>query len=154
MELGVRRAVLGEMVPSGLGDVQQRPVVPVVTEVVVLDQVGVLGEAPVDETKAAYAVQIAALDEAIRATRVPSFLAPRTRGGGGGTAAGDDTDAGSEAGEDEGPAPKKEKEDRNYVKAVCRCTPAAVIRVSPRTLARRNIMCGECMENFALEQSG
>ncbi|MFF0170200.1 hypothetical protein [Streptomyces prasinus] len=116
---------------------------------------GFAGTEPTDETKAAYAEQITALDEAIRATRVPSFLATRTRGGGGGVADGD-ADAGSEAGEDEGPAPKKEKdkEDRNYIKAVCQCTPPAVIRVSPKTLERRNIMCGDCMENFALEQSG
>lgn len=113
---------------------------------------GFAGTEPTDETKAAYAEQIAALDEAIRATRVPSFLVTRTRGGGGGAADGD-ADAGSEAGEDEGPAPKKEKEDRNYVKAVCRCEPPTVIRVSPRTLARRSIMCGECMEDFAVDES-
>ncbi|MET9671237.1 hypothetical protein ABZY19_38985 [Streptomyces sp. NPDC006475] len=27
-----------------------------------------------------------------------------------------------------------------------------VIRVSPRTLARRRIMCGECQEDFAAEE--
>ncbi|MEU5436414.1 hypothetical protein AB0G73_23970 [Streptomyces sp. NPDC020719] len=48
---------------------------------------------------------------------------------------------------------KKEKEDRNYAKAVCKCTPPSVIRASPKTLERRNIMCDDCMENFAPEES-
>ncbi|MEU8828840.1 hypothetical protein [Streptomyces sp. NPDC048636] len=103
-----------------------------------------------------YADQIAALDKAMHATRTPDIYATRSRGGGvnkGGTTA----DAGTGAdvgGDDEVPSGKKEKEDRNYVKAVCQCTPAAVIRVSPKTLERRNIMCGDCMEAFALEESG
>lgn len=100
-----------------------------------------------------YADQITALDAAIHATRVPDIYSTRTRGGSGskgGTADGADT--GADAGEDgEAPSGKKEKEDRNYVKAQCKCTPAAVIRVSPKTLERRNIMCGDCMESFAPE---
>lgn len=48
---------------------------------------------------------------------------------------------------------KREKEDRNYLKAVCQCEPPAVIWVSPTTLERRNIMCGDCMQNFAPDQS-
>ncbi|MFE7212475.1 hypothetical protein ACFU93_21275 [Streptomyces sp. NPDC057611] len=102
-----------------------------------------------------YAEQITALDKAIHATRVPDIHGTRTRGGGGskgGTT--DGADAEVDTGEGgEAPTGKKEKEDRNYVKAVCQCTPAAVIRVSPKTLERRNIMCGDCMEPFALEEA-
>lgn len=110
-----------------------------------------------DEAAKRYADQIAALDKAMHATRTPDIFATRTRGGGskGGTT--DDADTGAEAGGDgEAPSGKKEKEkeDRNYVKAVCQCTPAAVIRVSPKTLERRRIMCGECKEDFAPEESG
>ncbi len=105
------------------------------------------------EARAAYAEQIAALDAAMHATRTPDF-GTSTRGGGskGKTTgdAGTDADAGEE---DEAPAGKKEKEDRNYVKATCQCTPAAVIRVSPKTLARRSIMCGECMSDFTVGES-
>lgn len=105
-----------------------------------------------EEAAKTYADQIAALDKAIHATRTPDIYATRTRGGGskGGTT--DDADTGADAGGDgEAPSGKKEKEDRNYVKAVCQCTPAAVIRVSPKTLERRSIMCGDCMEPFAVE---
>ncbi|NGO40637.1 hypothetical protein [Streptomyces ureilyticus] len=93
-------------------------------------------------------------DAAIHATRTPDFYGTRTRGGGSREEAADDADTGADTGEDgEAPSGKKEKEDRNYVKAMCKCTPAAVIRVSPKTLSSRNIMCGDCMENFALEES-
>ncbi|MFE3601362.1 hypothetical protein [Streptomyces sp. NPDC059142] len=107
-----------------------------------------------EEAAKSYADQIAALDAAIHATRTPDFFATRTRGGGskGGTTDGAEGDTG--AGEDgEAPSGKKEKEDRNYVKATCGCTPAAVIRVSPKTLERRSIMCGECREDFTVGES-
>jgi hypothetical protein len=101
-----------------------------------------------------YAEQIAALDAAIYATRTPELFGTRTRGGGGRGGATDDADTDTDAGEDgEAPSGKKEKEDRNYVKAMCQCTPAAVIRVSPKTLERRTIMCGECLENFTVGAS-
>ncbi|MEU5400172.1 hypothetical protein ABZ348_12880 [Streptomyces sp. NPDC005963] len=44
----------------------------------------------------------------------------------------------------------QEKEDRNYVKAQCKCAPPAVIRVSPKPLARRSILCSECQADSAL----
>ncbi|MFE1075111.1 hypothetical protein ACFW5W_28330 [Streptomyces sp. NPDC058783] len=100
-----------------------------------------------------YAKEIAALDKAMHATRTPDLFATRSGGGGGGSKGGgaaDEVDA-DDPGGDEAPTGKKEKEDRNYVKAVCQCTPPAVIRVSPKTLERRNIMCGDCMENFTPE---
>ncbi|WP_159011476.1 MULTISPECIES: hypothetical protein [unclassified Streptomyces] len=102
------------------------------------------------EAARAYAKEIAALDKAIHATRMPDIFLTSSKGGGKGgrTAAEADGDAG---GDGEVPTKKKEKEDRNYVKAVCRCEPPAVIRVSPKTLERRNIMCGDCTENFATE---
>lgn len=90
----------------------------------------------------------------MHATRTPDIFATRSRGGGskgGGTTA--DVGTADVGGDDEVPTEKKEKEDRNYVKAVCQCTPPAVIRVSPKTLERRNIMCGDCTENFGPEQS-
>ncbi|WP_455355931.1 hypothetical protein [Streptomyces sp. SYSU K217416] len=102
-----------------------------------------------EEAAKTYAEQIAALDKAMHATRTPDIFATRSRGGG--SKGGTTDDAG---GDEEVPSGKKEKEDRNYVKAVCQCEPPAVIRVSPKTLERRNIMCGDCMENFALEESG
>ncbi|MER6318832.1 hypothetical protein ABT237_34495 [Streptomyces sp. NPDC001581] len=97
-----------------------------------------------EEAKTAYADQIAdqiaALDKAIRATRVPAYLLPVTgsgkKRGKVSTAGGDDTE---EVESDETP-PRPEKEDRNYAKAVCQCDPPTVIRVSPRTLSRRRIM--------------
>jgi hypothetical protein len=108
-----------------------------------------------EEAAKTYADQIAALDKAMHATRRPELFTTRTRGGGGKSGTTEGAEAGADAGEGgEVPTGKKEKEDRNYVKAVCQCTPAAVIRVSPKTLERRNIMCGDCMENFALEGSG
>ncbi|UQI49821.1 hypothetical protein M1P56_35620 (plasmid) [Streptomyces sp. HU2014] len=108
-----------------------------------------------EEAARTYADQITALDKAIHATRTPEIFGTRTRGGSGSTGGtADDAEAGADAGEDgEAPTGKKEKEDRNYVKAQCQCTPPAVIRVSPRTLSRRRIMCGECEEDFALEES-
>ncbi|MGW1037592.1 hypothetical protein [Streptomyces antibioticus] len=106
-----------------------------------------------DEAATTYAKEIAALDKAMHATRTPDLFATRSGGGGSkGGGAADDMDA-DDAGGDEAPTGTKEKEDRNYVKAVCQCEPPAVIRVSPKTLERRNIMCGDCMENFAAEES-
>ncbi|MEU3279257.1 hypothetical protein [Streptomyces antibioticus] len=112
-----------------------------------------------EEAAKTYAKEIAALDKAMHATRTPDIFATRSRGGGGGSKGGttDDADTGADAGgDDEAPTGKKEKEkeDRNYVKAICKCEPPAVIRVSPKTLERRNIMCGDCKENFASEESG
>ncbi|MFJ8896713.1 hypothetical protein ACIRCZ_19175 [Leifsonia sp. NPDC102414] len=107
-----------------------------------------------EEAAKTYAKEIAALDKAMHATRTPDLFATRTRGGSGskgGTT--DDTDTADAGGDDEAPTGKKEKEDRNYVKAVCQCETPAVIRVSPKTLERRNIMCGDCKENFAPEES-
>ncbi|WP_327687076.1 hypothetical protein [Streptomyces sp. NBC_00467] len=107
-----------------------------------------------EEARSAYADQIAALDAAIHATRTPEIYGTRTRGGGSGDKGGVTDSADTDAGENvEGPSGKKEKEDRNYVKAQCKCTPAAVIRASPRTLARRSIMCGECKSDFTVEES-
>ncbi|MFC7885287.1 hypothetical protein ACFUVV_25925 [Streptomyces sp. NPDC057376] len=106
-----------------------------------------------EEAAKTYAKEIAALDKAMHATRTPDIFATRSGGGskGGGAAEGAGTD---DAGADEeAPTGKKEKEDRNYVKAVCQCEPPAVIRVSPKTLERRSIMCGDCMENFAPESA-
>lgn len=107
-----------------------------------------------EEAATAYSDEIAALDAAIYATRRPEFFATRSRGGGskGGTTEGVDSDIDA-GGDGEAPTGKKEKEDRNYVKATCGCSPAAVIRVSPKTLERRSIMCGECMEDFAVRES-
>lgn len=107
-----------------------------------------------DEAAKTYAKEIAALDKAMHATRTPDIFATRSRGAGskgGGTT--DDVDTADAGGGDEAPTGKKEKEDRNYVKAICQCQPPAVIRVSPKTLERRNIMCGDCSENFAPEES-
>lgn len=110
-----------------------------------------------EEAAQTYAKEIAALDKAMHATRTPDIFATRSRGGGskggGTTDEADAADAADAGGDDEAPTGKKEKEDRNYVKAVCQCTPPAVIRVSPKTLERRNIMCGDCMENFAPESA-
>ncbi|WP_374987166.1 hypothetical protein [Streptomyces fradiae] len=108
-----------------------------------------------DEAAKTYAQEIAALDKAMHATRTPDIVATRTRTRGGGSKGGTTTaaDAADAGGGDEAPTGKKEKEDRNYVKAVCKCEPPAVIRVSPKTLERRSIMCGDCMENFAPEES-
>ncbi|MFY0516013.1 hypothetical protein ACOMD4_37355 [Streptomyces anulatus] len=104
-----------------------------------------------EEARATYSEQIAALDAAMHATRRPEVFGIA---GGGGTKkrkkSGTDVDAeGDDAGETV--SEKPEKENRNYVKAVCQCDPPTVIRVSPKTLERRNIMCGDCMENFAAE---
>jgi hypothetical protein len=109
-----------------------------------------------EEAAKTYAKEIAALDKAMQATRTPDLHTTRSRGGGsskrGATGTTDTTDSADAGGDDEAPTGKKE--DRNYVKAVCQCTPPAVIRVSPKTLERRNIMCGDCTENFAPEESG
>ncbi|WP_327332937.1 hypothetical protein [Streptomyces anulatus] len=103
-----------------------------------------------EEARATYSEQIAALDAAMHATRRPDVFGTA---GGGGTKkrkkSGTDVAEGDDAGETV--SGKPEKENRNYVKAVCQCDPPAVIRVSPKTLERRNIMCGDCMENFAAE---
>ncbi|GAA3312292.1 hypothetical protein [Streptomyces cinereospinus] len=106
-----------------------------------------------DEAAKTYAKEIAALDKAMHATRTPDIFATRSGGGSKGGGAAEDADTADAGTEDEAPTGKKEKEDRNYVKAVCQCEPPAVIRVSPKTLERRNIMCGDCMENFAPEES-
>ncbi|MFE6632418.1 hypothetical protein ACFVNB_34935 [Streptomyces rochei] len=107
-----------------------------------------------EEAAKTYAKEIAALDKAMHATRTRDLVATRTKGGGsksGGVT--DDVDTADAGGDAEAPTGMKEKEDRNYVKAVCRCEPPAVIRVSPKTLERRKIMCGDCMENFATESA-
>ncbi|PJE97119.1 hypothetical protein CUT44_14145 [Streptomyces carminius] len=116
---------------------------------------GFAGTEPTEETAAAYAEQVMALDEAIRATRVPSFFATRTRGdGAGGGVAGDDNAASDYDDQDEDEIPTvKEKEDRNYAKATCGCTPPTVIRVSPRTLSRKNIMCADCTTVFTRDDT-
>ncbi|MFJ2589686.1 hypothetical protein [Streptomyces sp. NPDC087538] len=104
-----------------------------------------------EEAAKTYADQIAALDKAMHATRRPELFVTRTRGGSDKSGTTDDAEVGA-GGNGEVPSGKKEKEDRNYVKAVCQCETPAVIRVSPKTLERRNIMCGECREDFALEE--
>ncbi|MFJ9434544.1 hypothetical protein ACIRQY_33505 [Streptomyces sp. NPDC101490] len=106
-----------------------------------------------EETKAAYADEIAAVDKAIRATRIAPWALRLGGTGSGGSTSGGSTEetTGAEADDEQTPPPVKEKEDRNYVKAVCECTPPTVIRASPRALERRNIMCGGCMKKFALE---
>ncbi|MFF3775614.1 hypothetical protein [Streptomyces sp. NPDC002232] len=109
-----------------------------------------------EEAKEAYADQITALDKAIHATRVPAY-APLGAGGRGkgrtatGTTGLDDADEGEDQGEEKPPRP--EKEDRNYVKATCQCPQPAVIRVSPTALAKRKIMCGDCMQKFTVPES-
>ncbi|MGW8361124.1 hypothetical protein ACWGK1_11220 [Streptomyces wedmorensis] len=86
-----------------------------------------------EEAKKAYVDQIAALDEAIKAPRVPACIPVLTGGGNKGRTttgtAGLDDDADGEK-----TPPPPVKEDRNYVKATCQCSPAAAIRVSPRIL--------------------
>jgi hypothetical protein len=108
-----------------------------------------------EEAKAAYADQIAALDEAIRATRVPSYLIPRARGGGsgGGAPEGDDGATTGDDMDDQGPPPPPVKEDRNYAKAVCACDPPTVIRVGVRALSRGKIMCADCKAVFTQDDS-
>ncbi|MFF9340183.1 MULTISPECIES: hypothetical protein [unclassified Streptomyces] len=110
------------------------------------------------ETKSAYVAQIAALDMATQAERVPSWLLLGT--GGGRTRKKTGTSAGAEAeadgteepGQDgEGTPPRPEKEDRDYVKAVCACEPPTVIRVSPKTLECCKIMCGDWEKRFTQE---
>ncbi|MFD9453462.1 hypothetical protein ACFWBC_10270 [Streptomyces sp. NPDC059985] len=103
-----------------------------------------------DEGKKAYADHIAALDEAIQAFRTPesTFMPSKGKGGKKQQEAGA---AGEVGGGQEQDAPSRpEKEERNYIKAVCACDPPAVIRVSSRTLASRKILCGECMTSFAV----
>ena len=115
---------------------------------------GFAGTALTDETAALYSDQIAALHHAIRATRQRPTARVRTRGPGAGTkddgTGPQDTESGQDTGQGEETG-RVEKEERNYIKAVCSCSPPAVIRVSPRTLARRNILCGDCKEPFAKE---
>ncbi|MEU6946573.1 hypothetical protein ABZ957_15295 [Streptomyces sp. NPDC046316] len=107
----------------------------------------VLGE----EAKEAYADQIAALDKAIQATRVPAYIPVSTGGGGKGKTTTGETGLDDDTADDDGEEkpPRPEKEDRNYVKAECQCPQPAVIRVSPKTLAKRKIMCGDCKQSFA-----
>ncbi|MFF4648032.1 hypothetical protein [Streptomyces sp. NPDC001389] len=111
----------------------------------------VLGE----EAKEAYADQIAALDKAIQATRVPVHLPESIGGRGKGKTTTGTAGLGNDAedGDSEEEPPRPEKEDRNYVKAECQCAQPAVIRVSPKTLAKRKIMCGDCMHNFTVPES-
>ncbi|MEV6357910.1 hypothetical protein [Streptomyces hydrogenans] len=108
-----------------------------------------------EEAKEAYADQIAALDKAIQATRVSAYIPVSTGGGGKGKTTTGTTglDDDVEGGDGEEKPPRPEKEDRNYVKAMCQCPEPAVIRVSPKTLAKRNIMCGDCMHNFTVPES-
>ncbi|MGW6588381.1 hypothetical protein [Streptomyces globisporus] len=108
-----------------------------------------------EEARAVYAEKIAALDAAMHATRRPEIYAVSTRGGGtkGKRSGGSDTGDGADGNGGETAPEKPEKENRNYVKATCGCSPAAVIRVSPKTLERRSIMCGECREDFAVRES-
>ncbi|MEU9535838.1 hypothetical protein AB0D00_26460 [Streptomyces sp. NPDC048213] len=106
------------------------------------------------EAATTYAKEIAALDKAMHATRTPDIFATRSRNGGSKGGAADDVGTdGTDGTEVPTGKKEKEKEDRNYLKAVCQCEPPAVIRVSPKTLERRNIMCGDCMKNFAAEES-
>ncbi|CUW33384.1 MULTISPECIES: hypothetical protein [Streptomyces] len=118
---------------------------------------GFAGTALGEEAAKTYADQIAALDKAMHATRTPDIFATRTRGGSGSTGSTggtSDAEAGTDAGEDgEVPTGKKEKEDRNYIKAVCQCESPTVIRVSPKTLERRPILCGDCGMKFARQES-
>ncbi|MFI9186856.1 hypothetical protein ACIGXG_32075 [Streptomyces goshikiensis] len=107
----------------------------------------VLGE----EAKEAYADQIAALDKAIHATRVPAIPLSTEGRGKGKTVTG--TTGLDEGEEGEEKPPRPEKEDRNYVKATCQCPQPAVIRVSPTALAKRKIMCGDCMKKFTVAES-
>ncbi|MGW9439600.1 hypothetical protein [Streptomyces sp. NPDC055607] len=102
-----------------------------------------------EEAKEAYADQIAALDKAIQATRVPAYI-PVSGGGGskGKTGAGKTEFEDAEDGDGEEKPPRPEKEDRNYIKAVCQCDEPTVIRLSPRSFERRKIMCGECVKAF------
>ncbi|WP_344458334.1 hypothetical protein, partial [Actinomadura kijaniata] len=111
----------------------------------------VLGE----EAKEVYADQIAALDKAIQATRVPAYVPVRVGGGGKGKATTGETglDNDAEDGPGEEKPPRPEKEDRNYVKATCQCSQPAVIRVSPTALTKRKIMCGDCMQRFSVPES-
>ncbi|MFF9070551.1 hypothetical protein ACF09E_34915 [Streptomyces sp. NPDC014891] len=106
------------------------------------------------EAKEAYADQIAALDEAIHATRVPAYASLGTGGRGKGRTTTGTTglDDAGEGQEEEPPPPAKK--DRNYVKATCQCPEPAVIRVSPTALTKRKIMCGDCMQRFTVPESG
>lgn len=105
-----------------------------------------------EEAAQTYAKEIAELDKAMHAIRTRDIVATRNRGGSkSGTTTGDAN--GDAGGDSEVPTEAKVKEDRNYIKAVCKCTPPAVIRVSPKTLERRNIMCGDCMTLFASESA-
>lgn len=88
----------------------------------------------------------------MHATRTPDIFATRSRGGSSKAGTTDDTDTTDAGGDDEVPSGKKEKEDRNYIKAVCKCTPPAVIRVSPKTLERKNIACGDCVKLFVAQE--
>lgn len=97
-----------------------------------------------------YADQITALDRAMHATRRrDAFISVSQSSGrstGGATAA---ADAGGDAlDQDDAPVVEKKKEERNYIKAICDCDPPTVIRVSPKTLERRKIMCGDCKATF------
>lgn len=105
-----------------------------------------------EKAKVAYADQITVLDKAIWATRVPTHFAIRTRGGGGAATTTTTEDHQAEDHDDETLA-APEKEDRNYARATCACTPPTVIRVSPRTLDRKTIMCASCTTLFTRDDS-
>ncbi|WP_051853241.1 hypothetical protein [Streptomyces sp. NRRL S-146] len=115
---------------------------------------GFAGTTLTDEAAEAYRAQIAALDEAIRAVRQrPALrLRPGRSKEASGKEKGSDPKEDAEGGDGQAQGTSGvEKEERNYVKAICGCSPATVIRVSPRTLTRRNIMCGDCKTSFARE---
>ncbi len=116
---------------------------------------GFAGTLLTSQTAAAYAQQIAALDRAIRATRLRATLRVRIgRTGAAGLDLGEGLDEDRLA--DDGPAAgediEPQKEDRNYKRATCACTPPTVIRVSPTTLKRRHVMCALCMKPFTEDQ--
>ncbi|MFF6904280.1 hypothetical protein [Streptomyces hydrogenans] len=100
-----------------------------------------------------YADQITALERAMHATRRREVSTSVGQGSGrstGGTATA--ADAGGDAlDQDDAPVMEKKKEERNYIKAVCACETPTVIRVSPKTLERRKIMCGDCAAAFTRE---
>ncbi|MFD0723707.1 hypothetical protein [Streptomyces globosus] len=39
------------------------------------------------------------------------------------------------------------------MKATCQCSQPTVIRVSPTALAKRKIMCDDCMQKFSVPES-
>lgn len=93
-----------------------------------------------DATKAEYATEIAALNDAITThldtlKRLGLFV--------GGAATGIDTGHGTKAIK----APRKGA-DRNYVKMVCECESDNIIRMSPKKADNHKVMCSECGAKF------